>query len=175
MFINYRLKTCVLLSNESIKRISISFIINLSIILELCNSFTLLNVLWSLIWIPSVVSDGISNSNSIINHHFPMSLCLLTRNYYHLLWVKLEKEDLINQSSLSFILFIISTFDSVVLISPLSAAHSRVMDWSWVRSHSSVIQSFILSNTTEWHFQNELSSNWMDMREGRFFNSNDSK
>ena len=49
-----------------------------------------------------------------------------------------------------------------------------MMDWSFVKSDLWFIQSFILSNTIEWHFQNTLLSNWMDMREGRFFNSNDS-
>ena len=48
------------------------------------------------------------------------------------------------------------------------------MDWSWVRSHSSFIQSFILSNAILWHLWNAYWSNWMEMREGRFFNSNDS-
>ena len=46
-----------------------------------------------------------------------------------------------------------------------------MMDWSFVKSDLWFIQSFILSNTIEWHFQNTLLSNWMDMREGRFFNS----
>ena len=101
-----------LLSNELIKRISISIIINQSILLEQVNTFTLLNAL-HVICIPCSVSDGMSSSNSIINHHYPISLCLSTRNCSHLLWVKKEKEDLINQSLLSFILFIINSFDSI--------------------------------------------------------------
>ena len=71
-----------------------------SIILELVNSFTLLNVR-PFIWIPFEVSDGISNSNTIINHHSPISLCLSYRNWDHLHRLKIEKGDLINQSSLS--------------------------------------------------------------------------
>ena len=59
------------------------------------------------------------------------------------MWI--EKEDLINQSSIqSFILFIINTFHSVVALSPARAPDPRVMDWSRIRSHSSLIQSFIL-------------------------------
>ena len=51
----------------------------------------------SLIWRLSTVSDGMSKSKSIINHYYPISLLL---NYwsYDLLLMKIEKEDLINQS-----------------------------------------------------------------------------
>jgi len=73
-----------LLSNELIKRISISIIINQSILLEQVNTFTLLNAL-HVICIPCSVSDGMSSSNSIIYHHYPISLCLSTRNCSHLL------------------------------------------------------------------------------------------
>ena len=51
------------------------------------------------IWIPCSVSDGMSNSNSIINHHFLMSLFLYIRNFRHLLEVEIEKEDLIMSQS----------------------------------------------------------------------------
>ena len=161
-----------ILCNVIFKRISISISINQSILLEQVNTFTLLNAL-HVICIPCSVSDGMSSSNSIIYHHYPISLCLSTRNCSHLLWVKKEKEDLINQS-LWFILLIINSFDSTVSSSPWRDAHSRVMDWSRIRSHSSFSQSFILSNTIEWHFQNVHLSSRIDMREGRFFNSNDS-
>ena len=49
--------------------------------------------------LPSWVSDGMSNSNSIINHHHLISLCLYNWDCNHLLWMMIEKEDLINQSS----------------------------------------------------------------------------
>ena len=150
-----------LLSNESIKRVSISIIISLSIILEPVNSFTFSNV-WLSIYIPSSVSDGMSKSNSIINHHYPIALSLFYRNWYHLLGIEIEKEDLINQSSLSFILFIINSFDSVVNISPYIALNLRIMDWSWVRSHSSVIQSSysqILSSDSKRMHQHQIE--WM--------------
>ena len=79
-------------------------------------------------------SDGMSSSNTIINHHSPISLCLSYWNY-HLLWVESVQGDLINQS-LSLILFIISSFDSAVYSLPLRTWYPRMMDWSWVRSHS---------------------------------------
>ena len=72
-----------MLSNESIKRISIAIIINQSIILELFNSCTSLNALFNCI--PSSVSDGMSISDTIINHHSPISLSLYNRNAIHLL------------------------------------------------------------------------------------------
>ena len=72
-----------MLSNESIKRISITIIINQSIILELFNSCTSLNALFNCI--PSSVSDGMSISDTIINHHSPISLSLYNRNAIHLL------------------------------------------------------------------------------------------
>ena len=133
-----------ILCNVIFKRISISISINQSIILELSNC-TLQNMLLSLI--PSSVSDGMSSSNSIINHYYPRSLYLYTRNCVHVLRVELEKGDLINQLSPSFILFIIISFDSVVSSSPYRASSPRMMDSSRIRSHSSFIQSFILSNT----------------------------
>ena len=71
-------KSIVVLTNELIKRISISIIISSSIILELVTSLTLLNELF--ICISSWVSDGRSNSNPIINHYYPISLCLHTWN-----------------------------------------------------------------------------------------------
>ena len=71
-------KSIVVLTNELIKRISISIIISSSIILELVTSLTLLNELF--ICISSWVSDGMSNSNPIINHYYPISLCLHTWN-----------------------------------------------------------------------------------------------
>ena len=49
-----------------------------------------------------------------------------------------------------------------------------MMDWSRFRSHSSFIQSFILSNTIEWQLLNAPEPNWMDIRERRFLHSNDS-
>ena len=48
-----------------------------------------------------------------------------------------------------------------------------MIDWSRIRSHSSFIQSFLLSNTIDWQLLNAWLSNWMDMREGRFINLND--
>ena len=158
------------MSNESTQRLSISFIIIYSLILVVCSTFTLSN---ASIWIPSLVSDGMSNSNAIINHHSPISLYLHIWNCSLLLWMKWEKEDLINQS-ISIILFIINSFDSTVSISPCKVSYPRVIDWSRIKSHSSIIQSFILSNTILWQWKNAVQSNWMDMREGRFFNSSDS-
>ena len=76
-------KSIVVLTNELIKRISISIIINSFIILELVNSVTLSNELS--ICSPSSVSDGMSNSNSIINQHYLISLCLYNRNWHHIL------------------------------------------------------------------------------------------
>ena len=64
-----------ILSDIVFKRISISIIINPSIILEQVNSLTLMNASYR-ICIPSSVSDGMSNSNSVVNHHSPISLCL---------------------------------------------------------------------------------------------------
>ena len=162
-----------MLSNELIKRISISIIINQSIILELFNSCTSLNALFSCI--PSSVSDGMSISDTIINHHSPISLSVHNRNAIHLLWIESEKEDLINQSSLSLILFIISSFESARAKPkpkpkwepPLRAPYPSLMDWSRIRSHSSFTQSFLLSNVIESHVSNAVRYNWMDMREGR--------
>ena len=155
------------LSNESIKRISISNIINQANILELFNSFTLQNTVWP-ICIPFSVSDGMSNSDSIIKQHSLISLSLYHRNYIHLHWMKIEKGDLINQSSLSVLLFIINSFDSTVLLSPypLRAAISRVMDWSRFKSHSSFINHLysqtllndsngLHTDPTEWKWEKE--------------------
>ena len=103
------------------------------IILEQTNSFTSLNVV-SII-IPSWDSDEMSNSNSIINRHSPISLSLYISDSHHIPWLKIEKEDLINQSSLSFILFIIQELDWAVHKSPARASYPRMMDWSRVRSH----------------------------------------
>ena len=153
------------------KRSGISIIIDQSTILVLFNCHTLLNE--SSNFIPSSVSNGMSKSYSIINHYYPILLYLSYWNWQcH--QFEIEKEDLINQSSASFILLIINSFDSTVSSLPLRVYDPREMDWSWIRSHSSVIQSFILSNTIERHFWNAILSKWMDMREGRFFNSNDS-
>ena len=96
LLITIVLKIKTLLLNESIKRISISISNNSSIILELCNSFTPIK-LSPFIWIPSSVSDGMSNSDSIINHYSPISLCLYPGNSGLLLWIEIEKEDLNNQ------------------------------------------------------------------------------
>ena len=137
-------------SDVVFKRISISIRTYSSIILRQTNSFTSLNASSSPNCILFEVRDGMSNSNTIINHHYPISLCLQTRNCYHLLWLEIEKEDLINQSS-SLILFIINSFDSPVYLSPSKAPNPRVMDWSRFRSHSLFSQSFILSNIILWH------------------------
>ena len=158
------------LSNESIKRISISNIINQANILELFNSFTLQNTVWP-ICIPFSVSDGMSNSDSIIKQHSLISLSLYHRNYIHLLWMKIEMGYIINQSSLSSLLFIINSFDSTVLLSPypLRAAISRVMDWSRFKSHSSFINHLysqtllndsngLHTDPTEWKWEKEDSS-----------------
>ena len=119
------------LSNELMKRSSISIIIDQSTILVLFNCHTLLNE--SSNFIPSSVSDGISNSNPIINHYYPISLCLSYWNWQcH--QFEIEKEDLINQSSLSFILLIINSFDSTVSLSPPRAPNPREIDRSWVKS-----------------------------------------
>ena len=108
----FRRSYFTILSDVVLKRISISVISNSSIILEQTNSLTSPNDN-GFNWIPSSVSDGMSKSNSIINQHSPMSLCLYYRNCHHLLWLGSEKEDLINQSSLSFILLIVN-FGSTV-------------------------------------------------------------
>ena len=76
----------IIWSNEVFKRISISIIINQSIILELFNSVTFRNDLFNLI--PSSVSDGMSNSNTIINHHSPMSFCWYKWNHLYLPWAE---------------------------------------------------------------------------------------
>ena len=157
--------------NRSRESASQSLSINQSIILELFNSCTPLNALFSCI--PSSVSDGMSISDTIINHHSPISLSLYNRNAIHLLWIESEKEDLINQSSLSLILFIINSFESARAKPkpkwepPLRAPYPSLMDWSRIRSHSSFTQSFLLSNVIESHVSNAVRYNWMDMREGR--------
>ena len=159
-----------MLSNELMKRSSISIIIDQSTILVLFNCHTLLNE--SSNFIPSSVSDGISNSNPIINHYYPISLYLSYWNWQcH--QFEIEKEDLINQSSASFILFITNSFLSTVLPSPHRVCDPRVMDWSRIRSHSSFTQSFLLSNVIESHVSNAVRYNWMDMREGKSEREND--
>ena len=110
----------------------------------------------------------IQSSIITFQYHFPYITEVATS------FEKSQRRKIWSSVSLSFILFIINTFDSIVLVSPWRAPSLRVMDWSWFRSHSSFIQSFILSNTILWHFMNAWRSNWIDMREGRFFNSNDS-
>ena len=108
-------------------------------------------------------------------HHqsyYPISLCVYHRNC-QFLWMKIEKGDLINQLSLSFILFIINSFDLVVQPSPHRAPYSRVIDWSWFRSNSSFIQSFILSNTIERHCLNASFPITTVIREGRLERLND--
>ena len=142
----FRWSYLTILCNNIFKGISISIIINQSVILELCNSLTLLNPM-EYPRIPSLVSDGMSKFNSIISYHSPMSLCLYTGKIHRSL---IEKEDLINQSSPSFILFIINSFDSVVYWSQANVQFPRVMDSSRIWSHSSFIQLFILSNTIQW-------------------------
>ena len=143
----FRRSYTTILSNTVFKRVSISIISNQSVVLELYNSFTSQNELFT--WRLSSVSDGMSSSNSIINHYYPISLYLSYWNWQcH--QFEIEKEDLINQSSASFILFITNSFLSTVLPSPHRVCDPRVMDWSRIRSHSSVIQSFILSNTILW-------------------------
>ena len=112
-----------------------------------------------------------SNSDSIIKQHSLISLSLYHRNYIHLHWMKIEKGDLINQSSVSVLLFIINSFDSTVLLSPypLRAAISRVMDWSRFKSHSSFINhsysqtllndsNGLHTDPTEWKWEKEDSS-----------------
>ena len=114
-----------------------------------------------------------SNSNTNHQSHSSISPWLHDGNYcLHSLWVASEKGDLIiTQSSSSFVLLIINSFDS--LASPSRAPHSRMMDLSWVRSHSSFIRLFILSNTIEWQYSNALLFNWMEMRKGRLERVND--
>ena len=165
------LKYISTLSNELMKKSGISIIIDQSTILVLFNSHTLLNE--SSNFIPSSVSNRMSKSYSIINHYYPILLYLSYWNWQcH--QFEIEKGDLINQSSISFILFITNSFLSTVLPSPHRVCDSREMDWSRIRSHSSVIQSFILSNTILWQQLNTYQPNWMDIRERRFFNSSDS-
>ena len=159
-----------MLSNESIKRISISIIISSSIILELVNSFTLLNEFFR-IWIPFRVSDGISISNTMINYHSPVSSFLSKRNWVHHLSFEIKKGDLIINIIFFYTLHYhyIRFFRSISTIKCRPSKNDRLKP-----SQISFIihQSFILSNTIEWHKRNALSSNWMDMREGRFINSN---
>ena len=56
-------------------------------------------------WIPCSVSDGMSNSNTINNQHSPVLLIPCSRSYIRLLYIRWEKEDLINQSHLDTWLF----------------------------------------------------------------------
>ena len=81
-----RSNTTNILSDIIFKRVSISVISTPSIILEQVNSLTLMNAL-GINWIPSSVSDGMSNSNSVVNHHSPISLWLYHRDCYQLLWM----------------------------------------------------------------------------------------
>ena len=81
--------------------------------------------------------------------------------------MKIEKEDLVNQSQYSFILFIINSFDSLVVLSPSRAYNPSVMDCSSFKSHSSFIHTFILSNTTEWQSRNAVHPISILMRDGR--------
>ena len=102
-----------------------------------------------------------------IGHNSLTNICCLL-DYIHLHWMKIEKGDLINQSSLSVLLFIINSFDSTVLLSPypLRAAISRVMDWSRFKSHSSFINHLysqtllndsngLHTDPTEWKWEKE--------------------
>ena len=72
----------------------------------------------------------------------------------------------INQPS--FILLIISSFESTVYLCNIKESDPIVIDWSWVRSHSSFIQSFSLSKATLWQFRNEEHPISIVMREGRY-------
>ena len=153
--------------NELIKTISISFITNQSIILELFNSFTSMKGLY-FISIPFWVSLQISISNTIINYHSLISLYQWSRNQPSILSIQREKEDLINQSHFLTILLIINEFLLIVLISPARAHSPRIIDSNWGRSYSSFIQSFILSNTIEWQFRNESRLISRVVKEERF-------
>ena len=160
-----------LLSNKSIQRISISIIISSSIILELVNSFTLLNEFFR-IWIPFRVSDGISISNTIVNPHSPISLCLSIWYCNQLLWIEIEKEDLINQYIIIHTLHLKhSWFKSTVSTSYSTASKSDGSKSSQISS--SFIRSFLLSNTIELQDQNAEYPISRVVREGRFVSSND--
>ena len=153
--------------NELIKTISISFITNQSIILELFNSFTSMKGLY-FISIPFWVSLQISTSNTIINYHSLILLYQWSRNQPSILSIQREKEDLINQSHFLTILLIINEFLSTVPISPARAHSPRIIDSNWGRSYSSFIQSLILSNTIEWQFRNESRLISRVVKEERF-------
>ena len=171
LLITIVLKIKTLLLNESIKRISISISNNSSIILELCNSFTPIK-LSPFIWIPSSVSDGMSNSDSIINHYSPISLCLYPGNSGLLLWIEIEKEDLINQYNIIHTLHLKhSWFKSTVSTSYSTASKSDGSKSSQISS--SFIRSFLLSNTIELQDQNAEYPISRVVREGRFVSSND--
>ena len=155
-----------LLSNKSIQRISISIIISSSIILELVNSFTLLNEFFR-IWIPFRVSDGISISNTIVNPHSPISLCLSIWYCNQLLWIEIEKEDLINQYNIIHTLHLKhSWFKSTVSTSYSTASKSDGSKSSQISS--SFIRSFLLSNTIELQDQNAEYPISRVVRQGRF-------
>ena len=106
-------------------------------------------------WIPCSVSDGMSDSNTINNHHSPVLLIRCNRSYICLLYIR-ERRKISSIKSISIILFIISLLKKAVLVSPCRACSPRVIDWSRIKSHSSIIQSFILSNTITWQWLNVL-------------------
>ena len=165
------LVVCYFVSNVLFKRISISIITNPWNILEQFNSFTLQNVSSPVSWIPSSVISGISISNTMINYHSPVSSFLSKRNWVHHLSFEIKKGDLIINIIFFYTLHYhyIRFFRSISTIKCRPSKNDRLKP-----SQISFIihQSFILSNTIEWHKRNALSSNWMDMREGRFINSN---
>ena len=140
--------------------------------LELSNSFTSMKGLY-FISIPFWVSLQISISNTIINYHSLILLYQWSRNQPSILSIQREKEDLINQSHFLTILLIINEFLSTVPISPARAHSPRIIDSNWGRSYSSFIQSFILSNTIEWHFSNAPHPISRMMREGKSEREND--
>ena len=68
----------------------------------------------------------------------------------------------------SFILLIISEFIYIVPISPWRAHDPRMIDSSRFRSHSSFIQSLVLSNTIQWQSRNALYPILTLLRQDRF-------
>ena len=114
--------------------------------LLLFNSLTSLKEAWCPTCISFSVIVWMSNSNSIniitIQYHF----AYIYEVVIPFKWSERRKISFINQS-ISIILFIINSFDSTVYLSPARAPIPRVIDWSRIKSHSSISQSVILSNT----------------------------
>ena len=107
-------------------------------------NYSILSLNWIyVVSLYSIFSEWwMSISNSIIT--LPFHFTYLNKCYP--LWIESEKGDLINQSSLPFILLIINKFDSSVQLPP-RIKNSKSIDWNRFRSHS--YSQILLNDTIE--------------------------